>query len=167
MADFVQFPWGICLVCVFLKQPQHWGRGVAAMGMLGAGVSGWPLTGHVLGEGEGDGWGDGVGSLEALECGRVPGPLSTSCSWKGRSHPPSVPCGRALSRALGGCSLSPALSSSGPWALRGGGRRGTMSRVGMSSSPAPLTKLPPSSDPELLCGCPGPWWTSSGLSRSV
>ena len=120
---FCPVPQGICLVCMFLKQPQCAGMGVVARGVLGAGVSGWPLVGPcVLGEGEGDGWGNGAGSSEALERGRVPGPLSTSCSWKGKSHPPSVPCGGALSRALGSCCLSPACSSSGPWALQGEGR---------------------------------------------
>ena len=106
------------------------------------------------------GLGNRVESSEALERGRVPGALHTSCSWKGRPHPSSVPRKGALSRALGGCSLSLARSSSGPWALRGGGQRCTA-----AWSPSVYCEpLPP--HPEPLWGCPGPW-TSSWLSRSV
>lgn len=120
---FCPVPRGICLVCVFLKQPQCRGRGVTAKGVLGAGASGWPLgTQQCWGREKGMELGNRVESLEALERGRVPSALRTSCSWKGRSHPSSVPRGGALSRALDGCSLSLAHSSSGPWALRGGVR---------------------------------------------
>lgn len=157
---FCLVPRGICLVCVFLKQPQRGGRGVMAKGVLGAGVSGWPLGTVCWRKEKGMGLGNRVESSEALEGGRVPDALRTSCSWKGRSHPSSVARGGALSRALGGCSLSLARSSSGPWALRGGGQRCTATW----SPSVHREPLPP--DPEPLGSCPGPW-TSSQLSRSV
>lgn len=121
---FCPVPQGICLVCVFLKQPQRAGRGVAARGVLGAGVSGWPLAtrGTLCVGGGRRGWVGERSWVFGGSCARK-GARSTQHQLLLERQVPSAQCTLWRSSELGAGRLLP---QPGPLFLRamGSARRG-------------------------------------------